>query len=128
MHLAALVPNQREDNTDDHDGHVEEDGLGVGIGDLAPDVGQRGEEADPHDRVEDGSGHTEDGLFPLLGEHVGDLSHIEDEDRSRGVGAQKGHVGDGGDVNTQEERRHGDDVVNEAKSIRISRQGKVYII
>lgn len=71
MHLAALVPDQREDNTNDHDGNVKEDGLGVGIGDLSPDVGQRGEEADPHDRVEDGSGHTEDGLFHCSGNMSG---------------------------------------------------------
>ena len=67
---------------------------------------------------EDGSGHPEDGFLPLLGEHVGHLSHEEDEERVLGVSSQQRHVGDRGDVNIQEQRRHGDEVVNEEILVR----------
>ena len=118
MNLSGLEPGQREDNADHHDGHVETDGLPVGVGDLADNIENGANKADPHDHGEHTLGHMEDGFFPLLGEHVGDLSHIEDEDGRRGVGAQEGHVGDGGDVNTQEEGRHGDDIVDHQVLVR----------
>ena len=113
MYFSGLKPHKRVDDADGHNRHIEADGLPVGVGDLADNIENGTNKADPHDHIEHALGHMEDGLFPLLGEHVGDSSHVEDEDGGLDIGAQQGHVGDGRDINTQEERRHGDDVVNE---------------
>ena len=113
MYFSGLKPHERVDDADRHNGYVEADGFPVGVGDLTKDIEAGADEADPHDHVEDGSGHPEDGFLPLLGEHVGNLSHVEDKDGGLNIGAKQGHVGDSRDVDAQEEGRHGDNVVNE---------------
>ena len=51
MNLSCLKPGEREDNADHHDGHVETDGLPVGVGDLADNIENGANKADPHDHL-----------------------------------------------------------------------------
>ena len=108
----VFEPDQRVDDADHHDRHIEGNGFGIRVGKLTIDVEAGADKADPHDRIEDTSGHMENGFFPLRGEHVGDLSHVEDEDGGLDIGAEQRHVGDSRDVNAQEQGSHGDEVVD----------------
>ena len=94
MYFSGLKPHERVDDADRHNGYVETNGLPVGVCELAKDIEAGADEADPHDNVEHTLGHMEDGFFPLLGEHLRDLPHVENEDGGLNVGSKQGHVGD----------------------------------
>ena len=113
MHFAALIPNNRKGHTHNQESNIEDNGLNIGSGKHADHVGSGCQKADPHNEGEDGPGHTEDGLLPLLGELVGQRSHEENKESRLSIGAQQSHVGHGRDVNAQEQGEHGDDIVDQ---------------